>query len=105
MCCNLLEDPLRWLGPRIHVFAAAQLVLMRTWTPTDQVRGLKAHGTSPAEGTVGCWQYLYCSPYPGNRTALDLIRPSMGPAIDVGVVGGVDHRNTLGLDSDGPSLA
>jgi hypothetical protein len=24
----------------------------KTWVPTDQVRGLKAHGTSPATGYV-----------------------------------------------------
>jgi hypothetical protein len=36
-------------GPGVHVFEF-RIPERRTWMPTDQVRGLKAHGTSPAKG-------------------------------------------------------
>ena len=43
---NRSEVVLRGLDPRIHVLVSG---LRRAWMPTELVRGLKAHGTSPAK--------------------------------------------------------
>jgi hypothetical protein len=40
------------LDPRVHVFFLHPLE-PKTWMPTDQVRGLKAHGSSQAKGKRG----------------------------------------------------
>ena len=42
------EVVLRGLDPRIHAFAFGR---RKTWMPTEPIRGLKAHGTSPAKTT------------------------------------------------------
>jgi hypothetical protein len=40
------------LVPGIHVFLAFIRGGFKTWMPTDQVRGLTAHWTSPAKGLL-----------------------------------------------------
>jgi hypothetical protein len=37
------------LDPGVHVFEI-RIPQKKRWMPTDQVRGLKAHGSSPAKG-------------------------------------------------------
>ena len=41
------SPPAGW-DPRVHVFVGKRRE-QKTWMPTDQVRGLKAHGSSPAK--------------------------------------------------------
>jgi hypothetical protein len=44
------KRPVPGLDPGTHVFFCGRHRYLKTWMPTDQVRGLKAHGTSPAKG-------------------------------------------------------
>jgi hypothetical protein len=53
------EDTAQPLVPRGRTWSGhprLQIWLYRRRMPTDQVRGLKAHGTCPATGIVGCVQ-------------------------------------------------
>ena len=45
-----MKIPVPGLVPGIHAFLVRRTASLETWVPTDQVRGLKAHGTSPATG-------------------------------------------------------
>jgi hypothetical protein len=47
-----LIRPSAGLDPAVHVLERTD-VFKKTWVPTDQAGGLKAHGPSPAKGSLG----------------------------------------------------
>ena len=47
-----LQYPGVGLDPATHVFSTSFFAARKMWTPTDQVREQKAHGSSPAEGII-----------------------------------------------------